>query len=68
MARLVKGYNMRKITGTEINFRESYDELTLVFDQKEVRTPKSYKSLFSMKIRTFKKILTFGSKTMVNSS
>ena len=31
MTRLVKGYNMRQRTGTKINFRESYDELTLVF-------------------------------------
>ncbi len=26
-----KGYNMQQRTGTKINFRESYDELTLVF-------------------------------------
>jgi hypothetical protein len=31
MTRLVKGYNMQQRTGTKINFRESYDELTLVF-------------------------------------
>ena len=31
MTRLVKGYNMRQGTGTKINFRESYDDLTLVF-------------------------------------
>ena len=31
MMRLVKGYNMHERTGTKINFRESYDELTLVF-------------------------------------
>ena len=31
MTRLVKGYNMQQRTGTKISFRESYDELTLVF-------------------------------------
>jgi hypothetical protein len=31
MTRLVKGYNMQQRTGININFRESYDELTLVF-------------------------------------
>ena len=31
MTRLVKGYNMQQRTGTKINFRESYDELTMVF-------------------------------------
>ena len=65
MTRLVKGYNMQQRTGTKINFRESYDELILVFDPKEV---KSCKSLFSMKIRTFEKQGLLGQKTRVNSS
>ena len=62
MTRLVKGYNMQQRTGTKINFRESYDELTLVF------WPKSWKSLFSMKIRTLEKQGLLGPKTRVNSS
>ena len=62
MTRLVKGYNMRQRTGTKINFRESYDELTLVF------WPKSCKSLFSMKIRILEKQGLLGQKTRVNSS
>ena len=66
MTRLVKGYNMRQRTGTKINFRESYDELTLVFlALKEV---KSCKSLFSMKIRILEKQGLLGQKTRVNSS
>jgi hypothetical protein len=44
MTRLVKGYNMRKRTGTKINFRESYDELTLVF-WPSLRNISSYKFL-----------------------
>jgi hypothetical protein len=49
MTRLVQGYNMRQRTGAKIKFRESYDELTLVF------WPKSCKFLFSMKIRILEK-------------
>jgi hypothetical protein len=59
MTRLVKGYNMRQRTGTKINFRESYDELTLVFDPK---SPCFSKVLIFIENKDFQLLTTFGSK------
>ena len=66
MTRLVKGYNMQQRTGTKINLRESYDELTLVFlAQKRLKAVNPY---FHMKIRILEKQGLLGQKTRVNSS
>ena len=59
MTRLVKGYNMQQRTGTKINFRESYDELTLVFGPK---SPCFSKVLIFIENKDLQLLTSFGSK------
>ena len=59
MTRLVKGYNMQQRTGTKINFRESYDELTLVFGPK---SPCFSRVLIFIENKDFQLLTSFGSK------
>jgi hypothetical protein len=59
MTRLVKGYNMQQRTGTKINFRESYDELTQVFRPK---SPCFSKVLIFIENKDLQLLASFGSK------
>ena len=59
MTRLVKGYNMQQRTGTKINFRESYAELTMVF---RTKSPCFSKVLIFIENKDVQLLNTFGSK------